>query len=117
RVAPMVQRVDMRAAMRVHGEYFARVADLLIDLAGLPGQVVDDRSRRRVRHPDLIVRVPGGGPRRHAHEIFDGEVVVPRSVHAGEDARARLRGYHVQSADLVVGPVRTGADDVAGHGC
>jgi hypothetical protein len=44
----MIQRVDVGAAVRVHREHIAGIADVPIDLARLPGQVVDDRTRRGV---------------------------------------------------------------------
>ena len=116
-VAPVVQRIDMRAAVGVHREHVAGIADLLVDLAGLPGQVVDHRAGRGVRHPDLVGRVAGRDPGRHPHEVFDRQVIDARRVDPREDALARVRGDQVEAADLVVGAVGTGADGVAGHGC
>ena len=83
----------------------------------LPGQVVDHRAGRRVRHPDLIVRIAGGDPGRHPHEVVDRQVIYPRRVDPGEDALSRVRRDQIEAADLVIGPVGAGADDVAGHGC
>ena len=60
--AEVVERVDVRPAVRVHVDRVAAVAVLLVHLRRKPGEAVVDRPLRRVRHPDLVLRVSGGEP-------------------------------------------------------
>ena len=62
-VAEVVEAADVRPDVRVHRDRRARV---LVPLA-----------LRRVRQPDVVLRVAQPRPRRHAHEVVDGEVERP----------------------------------------
>ena len=103
-VAEVVERVDVRPGVDVHVDRVAAVAVLLVHVRAGAGEVVDDRALRRVRHPDLVLRVLRRGPRRHPEEVFDAEVEHGRAVEPLEDGLLRRGRDPVEAADLVLGP-------------
>ena len=105
-VAKVVERVEVRAAVRVHLDCVTRIRVRLEQLGVDAGQAVDDRAIRRVRHPDVVDRIAGGDPGRHALEVIDGEVEDLGSVEARQQLGLPRRIHPVETTDLVVFPPR-----------
>src|SRR4051812_3880187 len=101
-MSDMVQRVDVRAAVRVHLDRVAAVGVGLVDLGSGAGRVVVHGSLRRVRHPGRVGRVAGADPRGHVDEVVDVQVEDVRTAQVLEDGPPALRGDPVQAADLVL---------------
>src|SRR5581483_3110096 len=105
-VPEMVERVHVRAAVRVHVDRVPAVRVLLVRGRADAGEVVVDRALRRVGHPDPVRRVAGRHPGRHPDEVLDVEVEDMAAAEVLEDGLVRLRRDPVQPADLVVRPPR-----------
>ena len=83
----VVEGVEVRPAVDVHLDRVAGVRVLLEQVRRDARQAVDDGAVGRVRHPDVVDRVTGRDPGRHALEEVDGEVEDVPAVEAAEDLR------------------------------
>ena len=114
--AEVVECVDVRARMAVHGERRARVAARGVHALAHVHGVVHHGAAWRVRHPELVVRIAGVLPAGHAHVVLGSEVIDLAACDALQDGSARGGRYQVQAADLVARPPGAGAHILAGTG-